>query len=83
MKFYMKVTKDQEFTESNANNFFYDVDFGFCYYKLFLMDVIRGIRFKKFLEEAEKEKKELAESYKESRRQQKERDEKEKSKKEK
>ena len=83
MKFYMKVTKDQEFTESNANNLFYDVDFGFSYYKLFLMDVIRGIRFKKFLEEAEKEKKELAESYKESRRQQKERDEKEKSKKEK
>ena len=83
MKFYMKVTKDQEFTESNASNIFYDVDFGFSYYKLFLMDVIRGIRFKKFLEEAEKEKKELAESYKESRRQQKERDEKEKSKKEK
>ena len=37
------------------------------------MDIIHGIRFKKFLEEAEKEKKELEESYKESRRQTKER----------
>jgi len=37
------------------------------------MEIVRGIRFKKFLEEAEKEKKELAESYKESRRQTKER----------
>ena len=37
------------------------------------MEIVRGIRFKKFLEEAEKEKKELEESYKESRRQTKER----------
>ena len=75
-----------------ANRLFNDVDFDFSYYKLFLMDVIRGIRFKKFLEEAkkekkdfleeaEKEKKELNESYKESRKQQKERDEKEKTRK--
>ena len=37
------------------------------------MEIVRGIRFKDFLEEAEKEKKELEESYKESRRQTKER----------
>ena len=37
------------------------------------MEIVRGIRFKKFLEEDEKEKKELEESYKESRRQTKER----------
>ena len=37
------------------------------------MQIVQGIRFKKFLEEAEKEKKELEESYKESRRQTKER----------
>jgi Sec-independent protein translocase protein TatA len=37
------------------------------------MDIIRGIRFKKFLEEAEKEKKELEESYKQSRKNQKDR----------
>ena len=37
------------------------------------MEIVRGKRFKKFLEEAEKEKKELEESYKESRRQTKER----------
>ena len=37
------------------------------------MEIVRGIRFKKFLEETEKEKKELEESYKESRRQTKER----------
>ena len=37
------------------------------------MEIVQGIRFKKFLEEAEKEKKELEESYKESRRQTKER----------
>jgi|TARA_R110000824_G_scaffold101241_2_gene240516 hypothetical protein len=37
------------------------------------MKIIRGIRFKDFLEEAEKEKKELAKSYKESKRQTKER----------
>ena len=75
-----------------ANRLFNDVDFDFSYYKLFLMDIIHGIRFKKyleeakkekkdFLEEAEKEKKELNESYKESRKQQKERDEKEKTRK--
>ena len=33
------------------------------------MEIVRGIRFKKFLEEAEKEKKELNESYEESKRQ--------------
>jgi hypothetical protein len=37
------------------------------------MDIIHGIRFKKFLEEAEKEKKELAESSEESKRNKKER----------
>ena len=37
------------------------------------MEIVQGISFKKFLEEAEKEKKELEESYKESRRQTKER----------
>ena len=37
------------------------------------MQIVQGISFKKFLEEAEKEKKELEESYKESRRQTKER----------
>ena len=37
------------------------------------MEIVQGIRFKKFLEEAEKEKKELAESYEESKRQTKER----------
>ena len=37
------------------------------------MEIFRGKRFKSFLEEAEKEKKELEESYKESRRQTKER----------
>ena len=37
------------------------------------MQIVQGIRFKKFLEEAEKEKKELEESYKESRRQTKDR----------
>tara|TARA_R110000744_G_scaffold362005_1_gene469975 strand:- start:579 stop:812 length:234 start_codon:yes stop_codon:yes gene_type:complete len=54
------------------------------------MEIFHGIRFKKyleeakkekkdFLEEAEKEKKELNESYKESRKQQKERKDKERS----
>jgi len=38
-----------------------------------IMKIIQGIRFKDFLEEAEKEKKELAKSYKESKRQTKER----------
>ena len=37
------------------------------------MKIFHGLRFKVFLEEAEKEKKELEESYKESRRQTKER----------
>ena len=37
------------------------------------MEIVQGIRFKKFLEEAEKEKKELAESYEQSKRQTKER----------
>ena len=37
------------------------------------MDIIHGIRFKKFLEETEKEKKELEESYKQSKRNKKER----------
>ena len=37
------------------------------------MEIVRGIRFKKYLEEAEKEKKELNESYEESKRQTKER----------
>ena len=80
MKFYMKVTKDQKFTESNASNIFYDIDFDFNYYKLFLMEIFRGRRFKDFLEEAEKEKKKLEESYKQSKKQKKERDEKEKEK---
>lgn len=38
-----------------------------------IMDVFHKIRFKEFLEHAEKEKKELAKSYKESKRQTKER----------
>ena len=37
------------------------------------MQIVQGISFKKFLEEAEKEKKELEESHKESKRQTKER----------
>ena len=37
------------------------------------MEIVRGKRFKYFLEEAEKEKKELAECYKEAKRQTKER----------
>jgi len=37
------------------------------------MKIFHGVRFKDFLEEAEKEKKELEESYKESKRQTKER----------
>tara|TARA_R110002167_G_scaffold296871_1_gene501213 strand:- start:719 stop:949 length:231 start_codon:yes stop_codon:yes gene_type:complete len=37
------------------------------------MEIVRGKRFKSFLEEAEKEKKELAESYEEAKRQTKER----------
>ena len=41
------------------------------------MKIFHGLRFKVFLEEAEKEKKELEESYKESRRQTEERKSKE------
>ena len=40
-----------------------------------MMDIFHNIRFKEFLEETKKEKKELAESYKESKRQTKERTE--------
>ena len=36
------------------------------------MEIFRGLRFKEFLEEAKKEKKELAESYKQSKRNKKE-----------
>jgi hypothetical protein len=40
-----------------------------------MMDIFHNIRFKEFLEETKKEKEELAESYKESKRQTKERTE--------
>ena len=39
------------------------------------MEIFHGVRFKEFLEETKKEKEELAESYKESKRQTKERTE--------